>query len=249
MIISIRKTSPTDLTWDEKNPSDYQYRRIDKTERPTMPKTLTPQEVDKLITGIELELQLMNETERECQPGGKPPDRMISFDQHVGNTSRLYRVVLTLRAAQKEAERLKLSINALVCQQCGTPIDKQGAMIYADALERLETASDPRIAEVLNGHLRELASLKSDKERLEKEVSETNHALSIANGMIEGFDSTVASLRSELEEYRKSVRENCFISMDDLTESCIHCSKESNYLMPVIERHKPNCIVLKSEEK
>lgn len=97
----------------------------------------------------------------------------------------------------------------------------------------------------------ELASLRSDKQKLEKELRDQmarNSTMELEVNRLGGcanakyyHEDYVDDLRTELEAEKKGVRENHIIYFEKEI-MCIHCREVHKNEI----RHKPNCIVLKS---
>jgi ElaB/YqjD/DUF883 family membrane-anchored ribosome-binding protein len=155
-----------------------------------------------------------------------------------------------LRASQQEVERLKKKCEQMgdeICGECG-----QGIMTSScDSAKEICLVCAAR--EDFQKWQKEKASLKSDKEKLEKEVETINdNWQGLYNARIEQANEDLASLRSSLEQARKVIREKWYRTDDRITIKeldagvCVFCGEDA---IPNSCVHKPDCIVLKSEGK
>ena len=133
---------------------------------------------------------------------------------------------LALRASQQEVEVFEKAVR-----------DAEKSLTGEFAEEQTIAENITRIRSVLAMRNQEIASLRSDKERLEKEIAD-EQARSLDHALQDGI--LVASLRSDLEQARKAIRENCFDGV-----RCIFC-KEAGQFGDTVKTisHKPDCIIL-----
>jgi hypothetical protein len=185
--------------------------------RITMTKILTPQEVEDLIGLAEAELNLCNEIERSFDAGGKPPDRLISFDQHIENTSQLYATYLSLRSVQKEltekeAEKSQRDLAISDLKRELSEKEKEiegwhGVVVDCERALKLEgTAESPLNSNLTNAVRDKIVECEGLKRILDKFTVEGNKQIDV--------------LRSEVERLTKErdTYKDCMFQSDDKAE-------------------------------